>query len=104
MTQVDAAAATERWLDGHADELAPGRVVLGFGTGHTGRRVMGLPPVKHAVFREEVRLIHELLRDGRSQPARAAPGTAGEGNARVPARARKKPGRHATAYSGHRER
>ena len=25
---------------------------------------MGLPPVKHAVFREEVRVIHDLLRDG----------------------------------------
>lgn len=30
------------------NQLAPGRVILGFGTGHTGRRVMGLPPVKHA--------------------------------------------------------
>lgn len=46
------------------NQLAPGRVILGFGTGHTGRRVMGLPPVKQAVFHEQVRLIHDLLRDG----------------------------------------
>jgi len=46
------------------NELAPGRTILGFGTGHTGRRVMGLPPVKQGVFREEVRVIHDLLRDG----------------------------------------
>ncbi len=49
---------------GTINEIAPGRVILGFGTGHTGRRVMGLPPVKHAAFREEVRVIHDLLRDG----------------------------------------
>ena len=46
------------------NQLAPGRVILGFGTGHTGRRVMGLPPVKQADFREQARLIHDLLRDG----------------------------------------
>jgi alkanesulfonate monooxygenase SsuD/methylene tetrahydromethanopterin reductase-like flavin-dependent oxidoreductase (luciferase family) len=46
------------------NQLVPGRVILGFGTGHTGRRVMGLPPVKQADFREQVRLIHDLLRDG----------------------------------------
>jgi len=46
------------------NQLAPGRVILGFGTGHTGRRVMGLPPVKQAEFRKQVRLIHDLLRDG----------------------------------------
>ena len=44
---------------GTINEIAPGRVILGFGTGHTGRRVMGLPPVKQAVFREEVRVIHD---------------------------------------------
>lgn len=49
---------------GTINQLAPGRVILGFGTGHTGRRVMGLPPVKHAVFREEVRVIHDLLKNG----------------------------------------
>jgi alkanesulfonate monooxygenase SsuD/methylene tetrahydromethanopterin reductase-like flavin-dependent oxidoreductase (luciferase family) len=46
------------------NELAPGRVMLGFGTGHTGRRVMGLPPVKFADFREQVRVIRDLLKDG----------------------------------------
>jgi alkanesulfonate monooxygenase SsuD/methylene tetrahydromethanopterin reductase-like flavin-dependent oxidoreductase (luciferase family) len=49
---------------GTINELAPGRVMLGFGTGHTGRRVMGLPPVSHKVFREECRVIHELLKKG----------------------------------------
>src|SRR5438445_11559084 len=46
------------------NQLAPGRTILGFGTGHTGRRVMGLPPVKQAEFREQVREIHDLLRTG----------------------------------------
>ncbi|MGD0289729.1 MAG: LLM class flavin-dependent oxidoreductase [Candidatus Binataceae bacterium] len=46
------------------NEIAPGRVMLGFGTGHTGRRVMGLPPVKFADFREQVRVIRDLLKDG----------------------------------------
>ncbi len=46
------------------NQLAPGRVILGFGTGHTGRRVMGLPPVKQAEFREQVRVIHDLLHNG----------------------------------------
>src|SRR5258707_9831316 len=46
------------------NQLAPGRVILGFGTGHTGRRVMGLPPVKQAEFREQVRVIRDLLQDG----------------------------------------
>src|ERR1700733_11639356 len=46
------------------NQLPPGGVILGFGTGHTGRRVMGLPPVKHAEFREQVRVIRDLLQDG----------------------------------------
>lgn len=46
------------------NELAPGRVMLGYGTGHTGRRVMGLPPVRLERFREEVRVIHDLLKNG----------------------------------------
>ena len=33
---------------GTINEIAPGRTLLGYGTGHTGRRVMGLPPVKFA--------------------------------------------------------
>ncbi|MGH8011012.1 MAG: LLM class flavin-dependent oxidoreductase [Candidatus Binataceae bacterium] len=46
------------------NQIAPGRCLLGFGTGHTGRRVMGLPPVKFADFREQVRVIHDLLKTG----------------------------------------
>ena len=49
---------------GTINQIAPGRVILGYGTGHTGRRVMGLPPVKFANFREEVRVIHDLLQTG----------------------------------------
>ena len=46
------------------NEIAPGRVWLGYGTGHTGRRVMGLPPVRFADFREQVRVLHDLLKTG----------------------------------------
>jgi alkanesulfonate monooxygenase SsuD/methylene tetrahydromethanopterin reductase-like flavin-dependent oxidoreductase (luciferase family) len=46
------------------NEIAPGRVTLGYGTGHTGRRVMGLPPVRFADFREQVRVIRDLLNRG----------------------------------------
>ncbi len=46
------------------NEIAPGRVDLGFGAGHTGRRVMGLKPVKHGEFREQTRVIHDLLKRG----------------------------------------
>jgi alkanesulfonate monooxygenase SsuD/methylene tetrahydromethanopterin reductase-like flavin-dependent oxidoreductase (luciferase family) len=46
------------------NQLAPGRTILGFGTGHTGRRVMGLPPVGQAEFREQVRVIRDLLKTG----------------------------------------
>ncbi len=45
------------------NELAPGRVMLGYGTGHTGRRVMGLPPVRFDDFREQVRVIRDLLKN-----------------------------------------
>ena len=46
------------------NQLAPGRTILGFGTGHTGRRVMGFPPVRHADFRQQVRELRDLLRSG----------------------------------------
>jgi len=46
------------------NEIAPGRVTLGFGTGHTGRRVMGLPPVKFADFHAQARVIRDLLKTG----------------------------------------
>src|ERR1700722_11942796 len=46
------------------NEIAPGRVMLAFGTGHTGRRVMGLPPVKFADFRDQTRVLRDLLKTG----------------------------------------
>lgn len=49
---------------GTINQLAPGRTILGFGTGHTGRRVMGFPPVRHADFRQQVRELRDLLRNG----------------------------------------
>lgn len=62
--------ATNRIAPVHAhsiatiNEIAPGRVDMGFGTGHTARRVMGLPPVRNHEFREQVRVLHDLLRTG----------------------------------------
>ena len=43
------------------NQLAPGRVFLGLGTGHTAMRVMGMPPVKINAFREYVRVVRALL-------------------------------------------
>ena len=43
------------------NELAPGRVILGVGTGFTGRNVMGMPPIKLKVMREHVGIIRDLL-------------------------------------------
>ncbi|HEX3408684.1 MAG TPA: LLM class flavin-dependent oxidoreductase [Candidatus Binataceae bacterium] len=42
--------------------LAPGRAVLGIGTGFTGRNTMGLPPVPLARLREYVEMVRKLLR------------------------------------------
>jgi alkanesulfonate monooxygenase SsuD/methylene tetrahydromethanopterin reductase-like flavin-dependent oxidoreductase (luciferase family) len=58
--------------------LAPGRVFLGIGTGHTAMRVMGMPPAKIAAFREYLRVVRMLLRgeevaytlDGITRPIR----------------------------------
>jgi alkanesulfonate monooxygenase SsuD/methylene tetrahydromethanopterin reductase-like flavin-dependent oxidoreductase (luciferase family) len=58
--------------------LAPGRVFLGIGTGHTAMRVMGMPPAKIAAFREYLRVVRALLRgeevdytlDGLTRPIR----------------------------------
>jgi 5,10-methylenetetrahydromethanopterin reductase len=44
------------------NQLAPGRVMLGIGTGFTGRNMMGLPPVKLDDLREHVRICRALLR------------------------------------------
>src|SRR5919106_3697692 len=41
--------------------LAPGRVFLGIGTGHTAMRVMGMGPMKVKEFREYLRVVRTLL-------------------------------------------
>jgi Luciferase-like monooxygenase len=47
------------------NELAPGRVFLGIGTGHTAMRVMGQDPMPAKEFREYLRVVRELL-DGKA--------------------------------------
>jgi 5,10-methylenetetrahydromethanopterin reductase len=42
--------------------MAPGRAMLGIGTGFTGRNMMGLPPVRLDDLREHVRICRALLR------------------------------------------
>jgi alkanesulfonate monooxygenase SsuD/methylene tetrahydromethanopterin reductase-like flavin-dependent oxidoreductase (luciferase family) len=42
--------------------LAPGRTVLGIGTGFTGRNTMGLPPVPLDRLREYIEMVRKLLR------------------------------------------
>ncbi len=41
--------------------VAPGRVFLGIGTGHTAMRVMGMNPMKIRDFREYLRVVRALL-------------------------------------------
>src|SRR5262245_41039437 len=43
------------------NQMAPGRVFLGIGTGHTAMRVMGKDPVKANQFREYLRVLRALL-------------------------------------------
>jgi len=43
------------------NQLYPGRVVLGVGTGNTGRRTMGLAPMKVRAFRDYVQTVKGLL-------------------------------------------
>ena len=43
------------------NELAPGRVILGVGTGFTGRNVMGMPPIKLQTMKEHITVIRDLL-------------------------------------------
>ena len=43
------------------NRLAPGRVFLGIGTGHTAMRVMGMNPMKIRDFREYLRVVRTLL-------------------------------------------
>ena len=42
--------------------LAPGRTVLGIGTGFTGRNTMGLPPIPLDRLRDYVTMVRKLLR------------------------------------------
>ncbi len=44
------------------NRLAPGRVFLGIGTGHTAVRVMGFDPLKPREFRDYLRVVRGLLR------------------------------------------
>ncbi len=43
------------------NRLAPGRVFLGIGTGHTAMRLMGARPMKAAAFRDYLRVVRALL-------------------------------------------
>ncbi len=44
------------------NQLAPGRVILGLGTGHTAWRTMDMPPVSLAEFRKAAEVCQGLLR------------------------------------------
>ena len=46
------------------NSLAPGRVVLGIGTGNSARRAMGMAPYRVSQLREHVRVIRGLLGGG----------------------------------------
>lgn len=46
---------------GSINQLAPGRVFLGAGTGHTAMRVMGQEPMPTKEFREYLRVVRKLL-------------------------------------------
>src|SRR5713101_1106196 len=46
------------------NRIAPGRVFLGIGTGHTAMRVMGMDPMKIRDFREYLRVVKTLLAGG----------------------------------------
>ncbi len=43
------------------NELAPGRTILGIGTGNTARRTLGMPAARLAQLREHVEICRELL-------------------------------------------
>jgi alkanesulfonate monooxygenase SsuD/methylene tetrahydromethanopterin reductase-like flavin-dependent oxidoreductase (luciferase family) len=46
------------------NQLAPGRVILGIGTGNSAWRAMGMAPRSLRELREHVRVVRELLRGG----------------------------------------
>jgi 5,10-methylenetetrahydromethanopterin reductase len=49
---------------GSLNQLAPGRVVCGIGTGNSARRTMGLPPYSLRELREHVHVVRGLLTGG----------------------------------------
>jgi len=49
---------------GSLNQVAPGRVLCGIGTGNSARRAMGLPPYKLRELREHVNVIRGLLAGG----------------------------------------
>ena len=44
------------------NRLAPGRCIIGLGTGHTGMRLLGQRPMRLAAFREYIETVRGLLR------------------------------------------
>jgi 5,10-methylenetetrahydromethanopterin reductase len=44
------------------NRLAPGRCIIGLGTGHTGMRLLGRKPMRLGPFREYVEIVRKLLR------------------------------------------
>jgi alkanesulfonate monooxygenase SsuD/methylene tetrahydromethanopterin reductase-like flavin-dependent oxidoreductase (luciferase family) len=46
------------------NRLAPGRCIIGLGTGHTGMRMLGRRPMRLAPFREYARVVRALLDGG----------------------------------------
>jgi alkanesulfonate monooxygenase SsuD/methylene tetrahydromethanopterin reductase-like flavin-dependent oxidoreductase (luciferase family) len=44
--------------------ISPGRVILGLGSGHFGRRLLGLPPNTLKQFKQQVQTVAGLLADG----------------------------------------
>src|SRR5262245_1494093 len=46
------------------NRLAPGRCIIGLGTGHTGMRMLGQKPMRLSPFREYVRVVRALLDGG----------------------------------------
>jgi 5,10-methylenetetrahydromethanopterin reductase len=52
---------------GSLNQLAPGRVVCGIGTGNSARRTMGLPPYTLRELREHVRVVRGLLAGGEAE-------------------------------------
>jgi 5,10-methylenetetrahydromethanopterin reductase len=49
---------------GSLNQIAPGRVIFGIGTGNSARRAMGMPPYSLRDLREHVRVVRGLLSGG----------------------------------------